>query len=880
MDRDLLAQSMFFELKRVWAITALLVLGIVLTCVPIAIASSQETSRLESAQAEGTVFLQPSNGTNWTGDCSDTGECTQDSPCSVFTSELLVNGSSSCTLVFTEGVYGPLNVTSNADLVYGFIGTVASLNLTTQASSVKYSRFGGESSTATLQGSLQTIDLSNDDSISLVLDSMAFTETKFLLSSESVYSSALNIDITTSTFSLLSGSAALFEIDVPEGSVSGTASFLMKSSSVLLPSSLTASLLSSTLSFGQLEISNHSKLDSALHVFQVPSSGLRSIQISKSTVSGFTTFVTAPAGNAHASFVNASLIISDSNLSGATSPHYALTSSKRSLSDPVPSPIISIPLSIPSFNPSSCMQMVLNGSRVSNLNVNCFNSTHEASHQACSVTIEKSSLFQNLLCVLGTPTSPATATIYNSTIHTQGYVGKSQVHSATRLKDAQIDAREVLFEAYSQESQSLCRPPIFEGLVTFSPQSHVTFSAMGFLSGRVQLSNLTQRNGEVFFFAPPFGESESDSVLEPLPGDGPSHWTWITPWSARYMAGSYANATRTFDVTRLRRLELVLTVNSIFVVGPAIPLHAAEILSRNFTAFMESFELVWPDNLDPMRSASYTLGSFTFPSNITTNETRLTSHTGDRWLWDATFTVNSPTARSWFFDIKAAGLAPVSTPSTSSTPSSNPCGDVSPRPGNWTCENQKWVHSTPLNVSGDLILPKASHSVVNGALNVSGNIVFADYSSSLQSLRCITLLSNRSSILFDLSSSDAVPSELGTRRDPSWYATVLFQEPSCAGSVQHFKLQVKNAPSCRKIQASHGDSTPSVLKVNFKADFEICNTTYIVLGCSSGAILLLVLLGALIWCCCRDIKRPGYERLPSKPTSTSLLDDDLPNWTN
>lgn len=862
---------MNFELKPFRAWCALLVLALVLICPRSATSTTIETLEQQHGQADGTVFLQATKGNFWNGDCSSTGLCTQDSPCSVSGAELIVNSSVSCSIVFTSGTYGELKVSSTNALTYRFIGRVNSLNLTTHATSITYSSIESGIPTATLQESLLTVVLEGDQSTSLTVDALGLSASHILITSQSAFMGAVDIKFIDSSFSSYDfpgSSLPLIDIVVPSGSSTGASSFSMERSNVVLSRGLVRhSLLRSRLGFGRINLSKFTSLGSPLSFFKVPSQGLSSIIISNTSIANLDTLIEPVQGDGkilNDSFRNVSLFISESQLIGAPiAVGKGKTDSQNTIEQ---SPPWTFSSGLPSINPSSCVNLHVSSSQLSHLNLNCYNSTQ----QGCKLRLEDSSLSQNLLCVFDSPTAYSNATFINTTIKTNDMIAGSLEEARTRFRDADIDAQNLTFLT---QGGPVLGTSILEGRVRFSPKSYIAADSISLTAAHVQIPRLKMNRGEIMFINGPV-----PSVLEPLP-NAPSSWTWETPINFRRKGTHPLNDT--VDLTKLDEFIVLYTKEAAMTYAYAIGGSSLILKSFNQTSLMERMQVLWTSELYvPLPRSSYSLGEFYFPNGVTVTEKMLPVQNERNWQFRET--VKPSTLCTGVSDIELVMSLLTNSPAAN-TPQSSSCGSSAPNPGNWTCEAGKWVHKTALNVSGNLVVPAHSTCVVHGSLVVSGNIVFFDSVTTLTSLQCITLTSNLSKILFNLTLDSSIPVGSGTRKNRSWQGSVLFEAERCPGALNNMKVHVNNAPSCRKIQASPFKNTsPHKLSIQFSADFNICNTTYIVIGCSSGAILLLVLLGALIWCCCHNIQRPGYERLPTRPLKRSIQDDeeDLPSWND
>lgn len=825
--------------------------------------------------------MQAPKGNFWNGDCSNTALCTAQTPCSVSGSELLITGASKCTVVWTEGEYGALKVSSNVTLVYSFEGTVASLNLTTNAPTIKYTSFGSVSLTSTLQRSLQTIELSNNSQL-LSIDSIAFADTQIALSSSHLFKKSLHINITNAKFSLETTSAdsqlfaSLLDIAVPSGSTIGSASFSMKNSIVSLSRTLDRPLLRSDLSFGHLEITHGCKVDSPSHVFQVPPSGLQSVTVSNSTISNMMMLVGSSNLEANVSYAKATVSIIDSTISGA---------SVASLFEPIAqfgygdslianmNNFESTPFSLlPSINPSSCMPLIVSGSHISDINMNCIDFDLGAPFYACNVRFENSRFAQNLLCVVGTSNSPSSGYFHNVTIETSASVAKSNATAITRLMNVDIDSQKLIIQSKATNSKSLqYYPPLLEGRVFFTPESSIDTDSLTLSGAHVRLSHWNQRMGQIHYL--PRTDS-TPSLIEPhTEASAHSCWNFTAPVSLNAHAQT---SNYTIDLTNLKTFRFEMSHSAVMGPQNAILNSAGvHIASSNQRMLMDSLRVRWStSSLDPVPNTKYGLVDVWIPHGRQFTHV-MPTQAGDRFRFATSSTRKFEDLAYWTLDFSLVShVAPE--PSTAE-PSS--CGKKSPQPGNWTCTDGYWVHKTALKVDGNLVLPSDSKSIIHGNLTINGTITFFDFDSILETSGCIVMLGNYSKVFLDFSSDDAVPQEYGTRQRPTWESHMITQSVNCSYALENLKVQIKNPPSCRKIQTTNLTSRPSILLIRFNADFAICNTTYIVIGCSSGAILLLVLLGFLIWCCCHNIKRPGYQRLPTKPTNSLYDPEDTPNWS-
>lgn len=654
----------------------------------------------------------------------------------------------------------------------------------------------------------------------------------------------------------------------------------MKNSKVTLnQDALTNSLLTSQLRFSTLAISQGSEIDSALYVFNVPSTGLKEVTIEQSSVKNFLTLVSDPLPWETAPYADAKMKIDSSTINGTMNHNRDFAA----------------------LNPSTCMDLTVSNATLAQLRMNCNDYSKQTTYVRCPARYTNALILDSFFCVFGSPGSSDVApTVFsNTTVKITAkalgnpiqappmawFKGPLEIESSggLTLKNEMIVSR-------PNQPPFLSNPAgefRLEGNITILGNGSLTANYLSFSDAKLVVSRLNLLESALLTSSTSGGPRSLLMGNNDPSGDVQyaNYWNFATPVAATGVGGTWGLK---IDFTTINFLNVVAS-RYVEMAYPAIDSRqGAELYAGDARTFIKKTHIEWDSSVigyDPQGEpgsggANYNIGNFKLPEGATTITQTMPSLPGDRWNFSATtelFSDEHNVFNIWF------GLSSSFSPSAAPMfrPVSGQCSPKPPYPGDFWCFSGEWTSREPLNVTGNFWIPQASKTVIRGDLNVTKDIVFQDWSSkvTLEKGGCLTSPRSKSKpnvpitkFIFEISADQKIPAHLGTRQKPDWEVDVFEQSDyDCPYIMSNVDLVVRDSrPSCMKVRGSLSKSSSvAILKLKLHADYTICNDTIIIVTCTVGAVFFVLIAAFAVFCCCRSNKRSGYEQLysPVKPVN-------------
>jgi hypothetical protein len=176
-----------------------------------------------------------------------------------------------------------------------------------------------------------------------------------------------------------------------------------------------------------------------------------------------------------------------------------------------------------------------------------------------------------------------------------------------------------------------------------------------------------------------------------------------------------------------------------------------------------------------------------------------------------------------------------------------------PIPNGFYCVNGQMVSFGTITAPIITFPPNSGVIQVNGSLNID-TITFNGIDSVLHVNGCVNVPGGIIIELNDDKNSEKTKQPI----------TLIIQNEGCPSSLSDVKVTVKEVKSCKKTSVKTDTSTSSQLNVLFKIDSLACNTKWIILGSTLGAVLVILVVLILVFSLSESARawvRPHSKRI-------------------